>query len=220
MARLFLTQRELNFISDINKELIKDVIGQRIFYYPISELKTKVHSVYNESIRKVFDNPIELDALVDSNFQSDTKIDQFGVDAQYRLEVFIQHRDLIEKGFNPAIGDFFSFSSVFYEITDLVFTKSIYGLPEHKAGIKLTGIKSRESLFNAPLQGPTDYSDPAEGAVQVEFEQQRGFEENGAGPTGDVRDLVRQGVLDPPISGPRKISQSPTPAGPSFYDED
>jgi hypothetical protein len=219
MARLFLTQRELNFISDINKELIKDVIGQRIFYYPISESKTKTHSVYNEAVNKVFDRPIELDALVDSSFQTDTKIDQFGIDAQYRLEVFIQHRDLIEKNIVPSIGDFFSFSSIFYEITDLTFTKTIYGLPEHKAGIKLTGIKSRESLFNAPIQGPTDYSDLYPGAVQTQFEQQRGFAQNESGETGDVRDLVRDGVLDPPISPPQKISGS-SPGRSSFYGEE
>ena len=41
MPRLFLTPRELNLFSDINKELIKDVIGQVVYYYPISEVKTK-----------------------------------------------------------------------------------------------------------------------------------------------------------------------------------
>ena len=35
MARLFITPRELNFISDITKEIIKDVVGQKVYYYPI-----------------------------------------------------------------------------------------------------------------------------------------------------------------------------------------
>ena len=30
MARLFITPRELDFISDINKEIVKDVIGQKV----------------------------------------------------------------------------------------------------------------------------------------------------------------------------------------------
>jgi hypothetical protein len=30
MARLFVSPREINFINDIAKELIKDVIGQKI----------------------------------------------------------------------------------------------------------------------------------------------------------------------------------------------
>lgn len=222
MARLFITPRELNFISDITKELIKDVVGQRIYYYPISEIKTKTHGVYNEALKKVYDNPIALDALVDNNFQSDTKIDKFGIDAQYKIEVYIQHRDLVDKGISIAIGDFFSFDAVFYEITERVFMRNIYGLPEHKDGVKLVGIKSRELQFNAPIIGPTDISYSDAGAVQETFVQQRGehLDENGQ-PTGDKRDLVENGVLDKPLTGPKEVSEKgdPNGVGSSFYDE-
>lgn len=222
MARLFITPRELNFISDITKEIIKDVVGQKIYYYPISEIKTKTHGVYNEALRKVYDNPISLDCFVDTNFQNDTKIDKFGIDAQFKVEVFIQHRDLVDKGINVSIGDFFSFSDVFYEITERVYMRNIYGMPEHRDGIKLVGIKSREGLFNAPLKGPTDisYTDPD--AVQKQFYQQRGdaVDKNGE-PTGDKRDLVDNGVLDKPLTGPKEISEKGDPdgVGSSFYDE-
>ena len=43
MARLFITPRELNFINDIAKEVIKDVIGQKVYLFQISEIKSKVH---------------------------------------------------------------------------------------------------------------------------------------------------------------------------------
>jgi hypothetical protein len=198
MARLFITPREINFISDITKELIKDVVGQKIIYYPISEIHTKTH--------------------------------EFGIDAQYKIEVFIQHRDLVEKGINVNIGDFFSFSDVFYEITERSFMRNIYGMPEHKDGVRLVGTKARDSQFIAPLEGPTDikYTDPD--AVQETFVQQRGNKEDSEGnPTGDVRDLVKNGVLDPPLTGPKEISNkgdSPEGTGSNFnkgsafYDED
>lgn len=222
MARLFITPRELNFISDITKEIIKDVIGQKIYYYPISEIKTKTHGVYNEALKKVYDNPIALDAIVDSNFQNDTKIDKFGVDAQFKVEVFVQHRDLVDKGINVTIGDFFSFSDVFYEITERVFTRNIYGMPEHKDGIKLVGVKAREGLFSAPVIGPTDieYSDAT--AVQTDFHQQRGEALDAAGnPTGDKRDLIDNGVLEKPLTGPKEVSENGDPGGvgSAFYDE-
>ena len=222
MARLFITPRELNFISDITKEIIKDVIGQKIYYYPISEIKTKTHGVYNEALQKVYDNPIALDAIVDSNFQNDTKIDKFGVDAQFKVEVFVQHRDLVDKGINVTIGDFFSFSDVFYEITERVFTRNIYGMPEHKDGIKLVGVKAREGLFSAPVIGPTDieYSDAT--AVQTDFHQQRGEALDAAGnPTGDKRDLIDNGVLEKPLTGPKEVSENGDPGGvgSAFYDE-
>jgi len=35
MARLFITPREIDFISDITKEVIKDVVGQKIFFYKV-----------------------------------------------------------------------------------------------------------------------------------------------------------------------------------------
>jgi len=230
MARLFITPREINFISDITKEIMKDVIGQKIIYYPISEIRTKTHEVYNEALKKVFDSPIVIDALVDNNFQTDTKIDKFGIDAQYKIEVYIQHRDLVEKGINVNIGDFFSFADIFYEITERTFMRNIYGMPEHKDGIKLVGVKSREGLFTAPLIGPTDinYADP--NAVQETFVQQRGeaVDQNGD-PTGDVRDLVKNGVLDSPLTGAKEVSPkgdsekntgSNFNDGSAFYDED
>lgn len=222
MARLFITPRELNFISDITKEIIKDVIGQKIYYYPISELKTKTHSVYNEALQKVYDNPIALDCMVDNNFQTDTKIDKFGIDAQFKIEVFIQHRDLVDKGINVNIGDYFSFSDIFYEITERTFMRNIYGMPEHKDGVKLVGLKSREGLFKAPIVGPTDISHTDPDAVQTVFDQQRGdaLDKDG-NPTGDKRDLVDVGVLDKPLTGPKEVSEKGDPdgVGSAFYDE-
>lgn len=225
MSRLFITPRELNFISDITKEIVKDVIGQKIYYYPISELKTKVHSVYNESLEKIFDQPIILDCLVDNNFETDTKIDGFGIDSKFKIEVYLQHRDLVEKGITVAIGDFFSFSDVFYEITERSFMRNIYGLPEHKDGIKLVGTKAREGQFKALTLGPTDISRMDADAVQKTFEQQRGRAQNSEGQTGDVRDLVKAGVLEPSLTGPKRISEQGavddnSHHGSSFYDED
>jgi len=223
MARLFITPRELNFISDITKELFKDVIGQKIYYYPISELKTKTHGVYNEALQKVYDNPIALDCMVDNNFQTDTKIDKFGIDAQFKIEVFIQYRDLVDKGINVNIGDYFSFSDIFYEITERTFMRNIYGMPEHKDGVKLVGLKSREGLFNAPIIGPTDIKYTDATAVQTTFVQQRGeiLDQDG-NPTGDKRDLVDVGVLDEPLTGAKEVSPKGDPGsvGSAFYDED
>lgn len=221
MARLFITPREINFISDLTKEIVKDVVGQKIYYYPISETKTHSHEVYDEALKKVFDNPIVVDALVNAQFQNETKITKFGIDSQFTLEVYIQHRDMVEKGLNPSIGDYFSFGSIFYEITEYKYMRTIYGQAENIDGVSLMGTRVRESQFKAITNGPTDtkYSDAD--AVQETFVQQRGVTENKEGPTADVRDLVKNGVLDPPLSGPREVSGlgDSTGAGSSFYDE-
>lgn len=223
MSRLFLTPREFNFISDITKELIKDVVGQKIYYYPINERKTQVDGVYNEATQKTFDSPIALDCLVDTNFQTDTKIDQFGVDSQFKIEVFLQHRDLVDKGIALSIGDMFSFSDVFYEVTERSFMRNIYGMPEHKDGVKVVGTKARYTQFNAPIIGPTDISRPEPDAVQTTFYQQRGQANNAEGATGDKRELQVETVLDKPITGAKEVSpkgDTEHSGASAFFDED
>lgn len=223
MSRLFLTPRELNFISDITKEIIKDVIGQKIFYYAINENKTKIDGVYNEALQKVYDRPIAIDCLVDTNFHIDTKIDQFGVDAQYKIEAFVQYRDLVEKGITVAIGDVFSFSDIFYEITEMNMMRTIYGMPEHKDGVKLIGTKARAGQFTAPTIGPTDIGRPEADAVQTVFHQQRGQATNAEGPTGDSRALQAENLLDKPITGAKEISprgDTEHSGASAFFDED
>jgi hypothetical protein len=221
MARLFVSQRELNYISDITKEIIKDVIGQKVYYYPISEKKSRTHGVYGESLQKVFENPIILDALVDTNFQTETKIDQFGIDTQFRLEVFVQYRDILEKGIQISIGDVFSFSDIFYEVSDVTFNRYIYGMPDHLDGMKMVGTRIRKSQFDTFAIGPTDIAHSDDDAVQTMFQQQRGEAYNVDGETGDVRDLVKNEVLEKPLEGQRQVSlrEDNSKTGSSFYDE-
>ncbi len=65
MARLFVTPREIDYISDLTKEITKDVRGQNIFYYRIREDLTNGHDVYEESPDKVFDKPVEMEAMIE-----------------------------------------------------------------------------------------------------------------------------------------------------------
>ena len=112
MARLFITPREIDFISDVTKEIVKDVIGQKIFYYSISMTKTKVHEVYDEAPEKIFENPIEIDAMVNWT-PEEIRTNQFGSEETYEIEVFLHYRDLLDKGIDISEGDFFSFGSIF-----------------------------------------------------------------------------------------------------------
>ena len=55
MARLFITPREIDFISDLTKEIIKDVTGQKIYFYKVREDLTHIHDVYEEAQEKILD---------------------------------------------------------------------------------------------------------------------------------------------------------------------
>ncbi len=220
MARLFISEREINFINDTAKELVKDVIGQKIYYFPISEVKSDVHDIYEEAVNKIFENPIEIDAVVQFQPQ-EIRANKFGSEEYSTIEAYVQKRDLIDKGIDVKEGDFFSYGLIFFEIVQAPDASTIYGQVEYKSFLKITGKQARKGQFNSTIFGPTseEYSDTD--AVQKSFVQQRGFSKNRLGDTGDVRELRRKGVLDAPLSGPAEVSPQgdETGVGSSFYDE-
>ena len=221
MARLFITPREMDFINDLNKEIIKDVIGQKIYYYAISEVKTNVHELYREAPEKIFENPVEISARVEWT-PADVRTNKFGQEEVTRVEVLIPNRDMIQREILLNAGDFFSYGPQFFEVVIAQTTHNIYGQIEYHGGIKLVGRESRKGNFVSKIFGPTyeGYSDPD--AVQETFHQQRGFEENAEGVTGDIRDLQRRSVLTKPLTGPSEVSKEGTlsgSAGSAFYDE-
>ncbi len=221
MARLFITPRELNFINDTAKELIKDIIGQKIYYFPISEIKSKVHDVYEESVEKIFDDPIEIECMVKYNPQ-EIATGRFGSEENYTIELYMQSRDLLDKKIEILEGDFFSYGSLFFEVIKAPATDTIFGQIEHKRFITITGKQSRKGQFISKIFGPTSESYTDDDAVQNTFIQQRGFSKNRNGVTQDRRDLQENGVLDEPISQPREVSPNGdnTGAGSSFYGDE
>jgi len=222
MARLFVTPREIDFISDVTKEVVKDVIGQKIYYYAVRDDLSEIDPVYEEAPEKVYDPPVIIDAMI--NWEPGAfETGRFGIDEKYKQEVYIQYRDLIDKGLAETVqtGDYYSYGTLFFEITSVVYDKNIFGQIEHYTGVTLSGVQARQGQINFDPIGPTDegYSDAD--AVQETFAQQRGFAENQLGPTNDERALIEKGVLTKPITGPAEVSPKGTSgnAGSAFYDE-
>lgn len=216
MARLFITSKELDLISDLTKEINKDVIGTKIYYYSISETKTKIHEIYDEAPDKIFENPIEVSAVVDY-IESESKTTKFGVEKDYTVSVFLHNRDLLDIGLETNVGDFFSYGSTFFEITSKSIDKVLYGQIEHTAGTKLIAKPARKQQFVTKILGPTGEEHSDDNAIQDEFEQQRGQKSNSEGKTGDKRELQEKGILDKPITGAKKVKKSGS--GSNFYDE-
>ena len=205
MARLFVTSREIDFFNDLAKELDKDVTGQKVFYYRIREELSEVHDVYEESIDKVFDPPVEIECSI--NWEpSNVNTDKFGSEQRYKIVVYFHQRDLIDRDIQVREGDYFSYGDIFYEITSIVTNSQVFGQVEHTMGLKATAVNARSGKIDFSPLGPTSevYTDPD--AVQETFVQQRGFTENKLGLTGDKRALQEKGVLTVPISGPAEIS--------------
>lgn len=206
MARLFVGPREIQFINDTTKELIKDVVGQVIHYFPISSIKSDTHSVYNESLKKIFENPIKIPALVGQPSYA-SKTTNFGPDIEAKIEVMIQFRDLLDKNIVLSEGDFFSYDDYLYEILTFAALNNIFGLAEYTTAWKITARSARLSQLELPNLPPPRLS-PND--IQKYFEQQRGLPVGSDGePTGDVREMrERLKEYMAPIAletGPRKI---------------
>ena len=221
MARLFVTPREIDYISDLTKEVTKDIIGQKIYYYTVREDLTDVHDVYEEAPEKVFNPPVELDALVE--WQPETfKTDRFGSEETAKIEVYLHARDLLDKDFKVRSGDYFSYGELFFEITSVIADKNVYGQVEHQTGFKVAGKQARKGQINIKPIGPTSESIDSDDAVQKTFVQQRGLEENSLGKTNDVRALQKNEKLEEPISGAQEVSNKGTSAttDSSFYGDE
>jgi hypothetical protein len=220
MARLFITPREIDFISDVTKEVIKDVAGQKVYYYRVREDLTDIHDVYEESPNKVFDPPIEIEARIEYE-PEEVRTNQFGHEEFYSISVFFHERDLLDRNIEVRSGDYFSYGDTFFEITSAIVETNAFGQIEHSIGTKVIGKQARIGQIDKPTLGPTSesYSDPD--AVQDTFVQQRGLETNRLGETGDKRQLQEDGKLDKPISEPAEVSPKGDAAGinSSFYDE-
>ena len=218
MARLFVGQKEIDFFSDLTKEVIKDVAGQKIYYYTVREDLTDVHSIYEESTEKIFNPPIEVEALVEWQ-PSVVKATQFGQEQLKSVAVYLHPRDLFDRSIEFKEGDYFSFGPIFFEATSIIHDKIAYGQVERLISLKVTGKQTRQvHIKKAPI-GPTSefYSDS--NAIQTTFEQQRGQNDY------DVRQLHKDNVIDSSSITARKVSPDGTAksinkTGTSFYGDD
>ena len=214
MARLFITPREIDFISDITKEITKDVIGQVIYYYKVRVDLANPHDVYDEMLDRVFDPPIEIDARIQWN-PSDIKQDRFGHEKTKKCEVYLHFRDILDRDIKLSEGDFFSFGEHFYEITGIKKDKLIFGQVEHVSGYVLSAVQARIGLINKQINGPTSEEYTDSDAIQNTFVQQRGNSDK-----GDKRQLVSDEILTSPISNPKSVKQSSNNKKSSFYGDE
>lgn len=149
----FITSDELNFIANINDELIENMVGQNIKYYRINRRKTDYHDLYDEAIVKSFDEPIILYARI--SFEgTDVTTGRFTIDKNQTIEIYFHQRRLKEMNVAIREGDFFEWDNTgrLFEIIRVTQPLFIGGFPgDDKGGpIGTHAIAklSREGLFD------------------------------------------------------------------------
>ena len=215
MARLFIGQREADFISDITKEFIKDVAGQKIYYYSVREDLANLNELYEEATEKIFNPPIELESLIEWQ-PSEVRTTKFGQEQIKTVTVYIHPRDIIDRNIEVKEGDYFSYGEYFFEATSIIYDKIMFGQIERVTSIKVNGRQTRADHINKMPIGPTNEAYSDSDSIQTTFEQQRGRTET------DKRQLVEDGIVEKSITGPKKVAPDGTVKsingiGSSFY---
>lgn len=148
MARKFITERELAFISRINNELIQKVVGQEVSYYEIDLEKSRVHRLYEEAVEKVWKPPVLVNARVLWDNPSSVQ-NTIGIDSKYTAEVYFHTNELMERNVSPKEGDFVEFGQVFFEITAVTQPQIVFGQVNNRIMTKCICVPSREGQFQA-----------------------------------------------------------------------
>jgi len=146
---LFLGKKERDLVKQVNDELIERVIGQGIFYYPISMEYTDYHSLYGEAIEKTFLPPIRVYALIMWEGYT-TEVTRLGIDKRLSIVVHFHNRRLTEdQNLYVREGDFVQYGDTLFEIVTWNQPKQIFGQVDHKMEVEAKCIKARPGLFNA-----------------------------------------------------------------------
>jgi len=146
---LFTGKKEKDFVKQINDEVIERVIGQGVFYYPISIEHTEYHEIYGEAIIKTFLPPVRVYALVEWS-EYITEAGKFGIDRRRSINVHFHKRRLTEdQNLYVREGDFVKYGDLFYEIVSLSEPQELFGQNESKMEIVAKCIRAREGRFNA-----------------------------------------------------------------------
>ena len=193
MARLFITNRELELISDITKEVMKDMSGQAIYYFPVNYSKTNKDSLYQEAVEKIIDKPIYIHAVIEFKGIDKPQMEGNGLSKNYTLGVNLHKNDLDDKGITPKEGDYLQFDKINFEVKFVNKPELIYGQAGSEFWYALTCEQVDSSVFSAPkVYDPLALKNAS---VPNHFTQIRGTADH------DTRQRVVDGTIAEPITG-------------------
>jgi hypothetical protein len=129
---LFGENRDISLFRHLNRELLNNIIEQKVGYYKINLERSKTN-MYGESLKKYYNEPVLLNCLIDRG-DTTSKTDDFGPDTVRNIKCKFLRDDLLGndlstelqpdgKGFTyniyPEIGDIILWQGQYFEVDNV-----------------------------------------------------------------------------------------------------
>jgi hypothetical protein len=123
---LYGANRDISLFRHLNRELLNNIIEQKVGYYKINLDKTQAN-VYGESSKKYYNDPVLINCLIERG-DIETTTDEFGPDLKRSIKCRFLRDDLAGLDLSidqPADGIGFS-HNIYPEIGDIVLFQGQY----------------------------------------------------------------------------------------------
>lgn len=141
-------------IKDLTNEIMKKICNQKVYIYSIDENLTK-DNIYGESENKIFREPKQTWARIEYETPQGN-LNSFGYDIKYTANMYFYSTMLNDQDIKLNSGDVVrvgsdnisSNSTIFYELTQVVSDKPLWGQSDNFITIMARATVARKSILD------------------------------------------------------------------------
>lgn len=128
---LFGGKRDVDLMTNINRELIWNIIEQQVGYYKV-KLKETISNLYGEAAgTRYYSDPVLINCLIGS-YEKTWDSTDFGPDVNHTITINFLREDLKDIQLYPEVGDAFVYLDNYFEVDTVVDVQFVVGKdPEH-----------------------------------------------------------------------------------------
>jgi hypothetical protein len=141
--------RDISMFSNVNNELLGQVIEQKVGYYQVV-LDETLSNLYGENSNKTFTGPVLINCLLERG-ATESSNDDFGVDTTRALTVRFFRPHLITANVVPQIGDIILWNEDYFEVDNVNENQLVVGKDPSYAYTDVNGVPDAGSSFSIIL---------------------------------------------------------------------